>query len=188
MNPSLVWRVCAEGGLTPSIIQLLQTTLWTQSPHVNALTSVKTWPSSSSLFLNLVWTPGVRWVSRIWVWRRSRHTRPMILMIHTGDHATLLGLYALQGICSWRLVAVVMVHCLISSLIFSVNQKRKQLDEHVQYGFACITDGSQHPTCRTCNAKFSNSSTAPTKLKEHYLKLHGDGELTVRNKACWIQG
>jgi zinc finger BED domain-containing protein 5/7/8/9 len=54
------------------------------------------------------------------------------------------------------------------------NKKRKWSDEYVQYGFTCITerDGSQHPCCMICNAKLSNSSLAPAKLREHFLKLH----------------
>ncbi|XP_073529589.1 protein FAM200C-like [Phyllobates terribilis] len=58
------------------------------------------------------------------------------------------------------------------------SKKRKWSDEYVQHGFTCITerDGSQRPICMTCNAKWSNSSLAPAKLKEHFLKLHGDGE------------
>lgn len=57
-------------------------------------------------------------------------------------------------------------------------KRRKWLDEYVQYGFTCITerDGSERPICMICNAKLSNSSLAPAKLKEHFLKLHGDGE------------
>ncbi|KAG8231590.1 hypothetical protein J437_LFUL012282, partial [Ladona fulva] len=55
---------------------------------------------------------------------------------------------------------------------------RKWSDEYVQYGITCITecDGSQRPTCMICNAKLSNSSLAPAKLREHFLKLHGDGK------------
>ncbi|XP_044151372.1 protein ZBED8-like [Bufo gargarizans] len=58
------------------------------------------------------------------------------------------------------------------------SKKRKWSDEYVQYGFTCITerDGSQRPNCMTCNAKLSNSSLAPAKLREHFLKLHGDGK------------
>ncbi|XP_076059497.1 protein FAM200C-like [Oratosquilla oratoria] len=37
-------------------------------------------------------------------------------------------------------------------------------------------DGSQRPQCMICNANLSNSSLAPAKLREHFLKLHGDGE------------
>ncbi|PVD19057.1 hypothetical protein C0Q70_21616 [Pomacea canaliculata] len=37
-------------------------------------------------------------------------------------------------------------------------------------------DGSQRPICMICNAKLSNSSLSLAKLKEHFLKLHGDGE------------
>ncbi|XP_073456451.1 protein FAM200C-like [Aquarana catesbeiana] len=55
------------------------------------------------------------------------------------------------------------------------SKKRKWSDEYVQYGFTCITerDGSQCPNCMICNAKLSNSSLAPAKLREHFLKLHG---------------
>ena len=58
------------------------------------------------------------------------------------------------------------------------SKKRKWSDEYVQYGFTCITecDGSQRPQCMICNAKLSNSSLAPAKLREHFLKLHGDGK------------
>ncbi|XP_073525434.1 protein FAM200C-like [Phyllobates terribilis] len=58
------------------------------------------------------------------------------------------------------------------------SKKRKWSDEYVQHIFTCITerDGSQRPICMICNAKLSNSSLAPAKLKEHFLKLHGDGE------------
>ncbi|XP_073510794.1 protein FAM200C-like [Phyllobates terribilis] len=58
------------------------------------------------------------------------------------------------------------------------SKKRKWSDEYVQHGFTCITerDGSQRPICMICNAKLSNSSLAPAKQKEHFLKLHGDGE------------
>ncbi|XP_054591621.2 protein FAM200C-like [Nothobranchius furzeri] len=57
-------------------------------------------------------------------------------------------------------------------------KKRKWSDEYVKHGFTCITerDGSQRPICMICNAKLSNSSLAPAKLKEHFLKLRGDGE------------
>ncbi|XP_040275822.1 protein ZBED8-like [Bufo bufo] len=58
------------------------------------------------------------------------------------------------------------------------SKKSKWSDEYVQYGFTCITerDGSQRPNCMICNAKLSNSSLAPAKLREHFLKLHGDGK------------
>lgn len=58
------------------------------------------------------------------------------------------------------------------------SKKRKWSDEYVQYGFTCITerDESQRPSCMICNAKLSNSSLAPAKLREHFLKLHGDGQ------------
>ena len=53
---------------------------------------------------------------------------------------------------------------------------RKWSDEYVQYGFTYIIepDGSQRSQCTICNAKLSNSSLAPAKLKEHFLKMHGD--------------
>ncbi|XP_077306292.1 protein FAM200C-like [Lithobates pipiens] len=35
-------------------------------------------------------------------------------------------------------------------------------------------DRSQRPNCMICNAKLSNSSLAPAKLREHFLKLHGN--------------
>ncbi|XP_073504145.1 protein FAM200C-like [Phyllobates terribilis] len=58
------------------------------------------------------------------------------------------------------------------------SKERKWSEEYVQHGFTCITerDGSQRPICMICNAKLSNSSLTPVKLKEHFLKLHGDGE------------
>ncbi|XP_075719811.1 protein FAM200C-like [Rhinoderma darwinii] len=58
------------------------------------------------------------------------------------------------------------------------SKKRKWSDEYVQYGFTCIMerDGSQRPNCMICNARLSNSSLAPAKLREHFLKLHGDGQ------------
>lgn len=61
------------------------------------------------------------------------------------------------------------------------SKKRKWSDEYVQYGFTCITerDGSQRPNCMICNAKLSNSSLAPAKLREHFLKLHGKYENTT---------
>ncbi|XP_073485045.1 protein FAM200C-like [Aquarana catesbeiana] len=40
-------------------------------------------------------------------------------------------------------------------------------------------DGSQRPNCMICNAKLSNSSLAPAKLREHFLKLHGKYENTT---------
>ena len=55
---------------------------------------------------------------------------------------------------------------------------RKWSDEYVQYGFMYITepDGSLRPQCTICDAKLSNSSLAPAKLKEHFLKMNGDGK------------
>lgn len=59
------------------------------------------------------------------------------------------------------------------------SKKRKWSDEYVKHGFTCITecDGSQRPICMICNAKLSNSSLAPAKLMEHFLKLHGTQRL-----------
>ena len=37
-------------------------------------------------------------------------------------------------------------------------------------------DGSQRPQCTICNAKLSNSSLAPEKLKERFLKIYGEGK------------
>ena len=55
---------------------------------------------------------------------------------------------------------------------------RKWSDEYVQYGFKYIVapDGSQRPQWTVCDAKLSNSSLAPAKLKEHNLKMHGNGK------------
>ena len=55
---------------------------------------------------------------------------------------------------------------------------RKWSDEYVQYGLTYITepDGSQRPQCTICDAKLSNSSFAPAKIKEHFLKMNGDGK------------
>ena len=55
---------------------------------------------------------------------------------------------------------------------------RKWSDDYVQYGFAYITepDENHRPQCTICDAKLSNSSSAPAKLKEHFLKMHDDGK------------
>ena len=55
---------------------------------------------------------------------------------------------------------------------------RKWSDEYVQFGFTYITefDGSQRPQCTICDANLSNSCLAPAKLKEYFLKMHGDGK------------
>ena len=37
-------------------------------------------------------------------------------------------------------------------------------------------DRSQRPQWTICDAKLSNSMLAPAKLKEHFLKMHGDGK------------
>uniref|UniRef100_UPI00358F5F6E protein FAM200C-like isoform X1 n=2 Tax=Myxine glutinosa TaxID=7769 RepID=UPI00358F5F6E len=59
-----------------------------------------------------------------------------------------------------------------------VEQKRKWSEDYVRYGFTCLTewDGSQHPQCMLCNVKLSNSSLSPAKLREHFKKLHGEGQ------------
>ncbi|XP_019202536.1 protein ZBED8-like [Oreochromis niloticus] len=89
------------------------------------------------------------------------------------------------GECSARssqhvnVVVVLSVIFFFNILIHTMSGKRRKWsDEYVQYGFTCITerDGSERPICMICNAKLSNSSLAPAKLKEHFLKLHGDGE------------
>uniref|UniRef100_A0A0K2UTE4 Protein ZBED8like [Haplochromis burtoni] n=1 Tax=Lepeophtheirus salmonis TaxID=72036 RepID=A0A0K2UTE4_LEPSM len=56
--------------------------------------------------------------------------------------------------------------------------KKKWFDEYAKYGFTCIKerDGSQRPQYIICTAKLSNSSLVPAKLKEHSLKLYGDGK------------
>ena len=58
------------------------------------------------------------------------------------------------------------------------SKKRKWSEEYVQYGFTCIKecDGSQRPQCMICDARLSNSSLAPAKLKEHFQKMHGNGK------------
>ena len=55
---------------------------------------------------------------------------------------------------------------------------RKWSDEYVQYRFTYVTepDETQRPQCTICKAKLSNSSLAPAKLKEHFLKMHNDGK------------
>ena len=55
---------------------------------------------------------------------------------------------------------------------------RKWSDEYALYGVTCITkpDGSQRPQDTICHAKLSNSSLAPEKLKERFLKMQGDGK------------
>ena len=55
---------------------------------------------------------------------------------------------------------------------------RKWSDEYAQYGFTYITepDGSHRPQCTICDAKLSNCSLTPAKLKERFLKMHGDGK------------
>ena len=55
---------------------------------------------------------------------------------------------------------------------------RKWSDEYVQRGFTYVTepDESQRSQCTICDAKLSNCSLAPAKLKEHFLKMHGHGK------------
>ena len=60
----------------------------------------------------------------------------------------------------------------------------KWSDEYIQFGFTYIIepDGSRRPQCTICDAKSSNSSLAPAKLKEHFLKMHGNGK--YKNTTC----
>jgi len=55
------------------------------------------------------------------------------------------------------------------------SKKRKWSDEYVRFGFTCLTerDGNQRPQCMLCDVTLSNSSLAPAKLREHFMKLHG---------------
>ena len=64
-------------------------------------------------------------------------------------------------------------------------KKKKWSNEYVQYGFTYKkeSDGTQRPQCMMCNAKLSNSSLAPAKLKEHFLKQHRDGKYKVTTLA-----
>ena len=57
-------------------------------------------------------------------------------------------------------------------------KKRKWSESYVQYGFTCVTesDGTQRPQCMLCNNKLNNSSLAPAKLREHFVKVHGTGK------------
>ena len=59
-----------------------------------------------------------------------------------------------------------------------LKKTRKWSDDYVQYGFTYIAEpnGGQRPRCIICDAKLSNSSLTPAKLKEHFLKIHGDGK------------
>ena len=56
------------------------------------------------------------------------------------------------------------------------SKKRTWSEDYVRYGFTCLTerDGSQRPQCMICNVKLSNSSLAPSKLREHFTKVHGE--------------
>ena len=58
------------------------------------------------------------------------------------------------------------------------SKKKKWSNEYVQYGFTYKkeSDGIQRHQCMICNAKLSNSSLAPAKLKEHVLTQHRDGK------------
>jgi len=58
------------------------------------------------------------------------------------------------------------------------SKKRKWSEDYVQYGFTYTMeqDGTQHPQCMLCYVKLSNSSLAPAKLREHFIKLHGEGQ------------
>ena len=68
---------------------------------------------------------------------------------------------------------------------------RKWSDEYVQYRFSYITepDGSQRPQWTICDAKLSNSSLPPAQLKEHFLKMHGEGKYknTMLAKSIYIK-
>ena len=52
--------------------------------------------------------------------------------------------------------------------------------------FTYITegDGRQHP--QSNNTKLSNSSLALAKLKEHFLKVHGDGKYKNTAACFWL--
>ena len=56
--------------------------------------------------------------------------------------------------------------------------KKKWSENYVQYDFTCATksDGTQYPQCMLWNVKLSNSSLVPTKLREHFTKVHGIGK------------
>lgn len=47
-------------------------------------------------------------------------------------------------------------------------------------------DGSQRPVCVICNAKLSNSSLEPAKLKEHFLKLVEMGNTRTQGEDSQI--
>src|SRR6218665_484426 len=57
------------------------------------------------------------------------------------------------------------------------SKKRKWSDEYVRFGFTCLTerDGNQRPQCMLCDVTLSNSSLAPAKLREHFMKLNCTG-------------
>ena len=58
-------------------------------------------------------------------------------------------------------------------------------EKYVQYGFTYITesDGSQRPQYMICYAKLSNCCLALEKLKEQFLKVHGDRKYWNTNLA-----
>ena len=58
------------------------------------------------------------------------------------------------------------------------SKKRKWSEDYVRYGFTYTTeqDGTQHPQCMLCFVKLSNISLVPAKLREHFIKLHGEGQ------------
>ena len=83
----------------------------------------------------------------------------------------------------WSITKALLKFCTTSHLfnpfILTMSKKmRKWSDEYVQYGFTYITepDRSQRPQCTIYDAKLSNSSLAPAKLKKRFLKMHGDGK------------
>ena len=58
-------------------------------------------------------------------------------------------------------------------------KKRKWSENYVQHGFICATKsvGTQYSQCMLCNVKLSNSSLASAKLREHFTKVHGKGNI-----------
>ena len=58
------------------------------------------------------------------------------------------------------------------------SKRRKYAEEYVQFGFTYFTyhDGSQCSQRMIWQAKLNNSSLAPAKLKEHFLKMYGKGK------------
>ncbi|GLV20116.1 hypothetical protein CBL_21336, partial [Carabus blaptoides fortunei] len=67
-------------------------------------------------------------------------------------------------------------------------KKRCWSDDYVRYGFTCTTDkdGIQRPQCILCYKMFSNSNLKPSKLSEHFKRLHGgeDAGHTIDKLSC----